>query len=109
MTASPELRRAQSVLAVMEDTLAVARPGTPPILLAYWTERRDQAALDVALLDPGTHLVVVRPFGALSRGDTVREPLAMAALLAGPNGGDVLRVVSVADALGDGWFGEGAQ
>ncbi len=43
-----------------------------------------------------THLVVVRPFGGLARGDLVSDPAHISSILASENAAHVVRVVATA-------------
>lgn len=43
-----------------------------------------------------THLVVVRPFGGLARGDVVRDDTRMNDILGGENAAHVVRVLAAA-------------
>ena len=43
-----------------------------------------------------THLVVVRPFGGLARGDLVQDEARMSGILASENAAHVVRVVAAA-------------
>jgi len=91
-------RRTARVLAGMERVLSGVQPTDPPEMVAYWRQVHDRAAREAAAANSNHHW---------SRGDLLMLaeqgfPLTDAeAALCAP--------VSVAAALGDGWFGEGVS